>query len=132
MPISENQYFFLTFQRQRKTLLIRKKRKYLIESIFIKSINFYTFPVYIQSRDDVCLHLIRFLYLLYCYANYIPVIESMDNFWGGDFINTNFYTTNDTCYFWSSTMGSKREITSCSAQLFKLSSFTSLLQKSSG
>lgn len=43
----------------------------------------YTFPVYIQSRDDVCLQLIRFLYLLYCYANYISVIESMDNFFGG-------------------------------------------------
>lgn len=132
---------FFNFSTSMKNTLDKKKEK-IFNWIYLHKVyqlltftwkKTYTFPVYIQSRDDVCLQLIRFLYLLYCYANYIPVIESMDNFFGGgNFINTNFYTANDSCYFWSSTMGSKKEITSCSAQLFKLSSFTSLLQKSSG
>ena len=54
----------------------------------------------------------------------------MDNLGEKTFINTDFYTTNDSCYFLHSNRAKyyKRELTPCSAQVFKLSSFTSLLQ----
>lgn len=54
----------------------------------------------------------------------------MDNLGGKTFINTDFYTTNDSCYFLRSNHAKyyKTELTPCSAQVLKLSSFTSLLQ----